>query len=139
MKTNVLIKVRNYHLDRFGHVNNARYLEFLEEGRWTYSEKNHLLKVFEKEQISHAAVNININYKKSAVDGDRLIVETALGKKGDKSITFHQRILLQETGEIISDASVTNVYLDRDGNIMTTGEMERFWEDLTRHEPLQEI
>jgi len=35
MKSTVQIKVRNYHLDRFGHVNNARYLEFLEEGRWT--------------------------------------------------------------------------------------------------------
>ncbi|XLM23374.1 thioesterase, partial [Chromobacterium piscinae] len=28
------IKVRGYHLDLFGHVNNARYLEFLEEARW---------------------------------------------------------------------------------------------------------
>ena len=28
------IKIRGYHLDLFGHVNNARYLEFLEEARW---------------------------------------------------------------------------------------------------------
>lgn len=27
------IRVRNYHLDGYGHVNNARYLEFLEEAR----------------------------------------------------------------------------------------------------------
>jgi thioesterase-3 len=27
------IKIRGYHLDLNGHVNNARYLEFLEEGR----------------------------------------------------------------------------------------------------------
>ena len=26
------IKVRGYHLDLFQHVNNARYLEFIEEG-----------------------------------------------------------------------------------------------------------
>ena len=30
------IKVRGYHLDLYGHVNNARYLEFLEEARWAY-------------------------------------------------------------------------------------------------------
>ena len=34
------IMVRGYHLDMFGHVNNARYLEFLEEGRWTFFDKN---------------------------------------------------------------------------------------------------
>ena len=28
------IKVRGYHLDGYQHVNNARYLEFLEEARW---------------------------------------------------------------------------------------------------------
>ncbi len=28
MKSFIEIKVRNYHLDQFGHVNNARYLEF---------------------------------------------------------------------------------------------------------------
>ncbi len=30
------LTVRNYHLDGYGHVNNARYLEFLEEARWTF-------------------------------------------------------------------------------------------------------
>ena len=32
----VRLRVRGYHLDGYGHVNNARYLEFLEEGRWGY-------------------------------------------------------------------------------------------------------
>jgi thioesterase-3 len=31
--------VRGYHLDLFGHVNNARYLEFLEEARWDWFEQ----------------------------------------------------------------------------------------------------
>jgi len=29
------IKVRGYHCDFYGHVNNARFLEFLEEARWS--------------------------------------------------------------------------------------------------------
>lgn len=130
MKSNVLIKVRNYHLDRFGHVNNARHLEFLEEGRWSYSEKNGLLEAFEQQKITHAAVNININYKKSARDRDLLIVETELGVKGGKSITFHQRIFIHETHVLVSDASVTNVYLNGEGKIIRTCELENFWEDL---------
>lgn len=34
------IKVRGYHLDVYQHVNNARYLEFLEEARWDGLEKS---------------------------------------------------------------------------------------------------
>ena len=30
------ILVHNCHLDGYGHVNNACYLEFLEQARWTY-------------------------------------------------------------------------------------------------------
>ena len=34
------IKVYGYHLDMYGHVNNARYLEFLETARWQLIEAN---------------------------------------------------------------------------------------------------
>ncbi len=130
MKSNIQIKVRNYHLDRFGHVNNARYLEFLEEGRWTYSEENNLLHIFELEKITHAAVNININYKKSATDGDLLIIETTVKEISNKSITFHQKILMQKTKQIISEATVTNVYIDADGEVMKTEALKKFWPDI---------
>ncbi len=30
------LTVRNYHLDGYGHVNNARHLEFFEEARWAF-------------------------------------------------------------------------------------------------------
>jgi thioesterase-3 len=32
------IRIRGYHTDLYQHVNNARYLEFLEEGRWQLLE-----------------------------------------------------------------------------------------------------
>ena len=34
------IKVRGYHADLYGHVNNARYLELLEEARWNHFENS---------------------------------------------------------------------------------------------------
>lgn len=35
----IVLKVRGYHVDVFGHVNHARYLEFLEEARWAFFEE----------------------------------------------------------------------------------------------------
>lgn len=37
------VRVLNYHLDGYGHVNNARYLEFLEAARWHFFEHYQLL------------------------------------------------------------------------------------------------
>ena len=132
MKSGVEIKVRNYHLDQFGHVNNARYLEFLEEGRWTYSEENGLVEIYEKQGIGHVAVNININYRKSAVAGDILIIETDVSKKSEKSVTMQQKVFLEDSKTLIADAAVTNVFLDvKTGNVLTTAELSCFWGELS--------
>lgn len=118
MKTLIEIKIRGYHIDQFNHVNNARYIEFLEEGRWDYSEKNNLIDVFHKKGISHVTVNTNINYRKSAFVGQVLCVETDVLAKREKSITMQQNVFLKDSQTLIADAAVTNVFLN-----MKTGEV----------------
>ena len=53
------IKVRGYHLDLYSHVNNARYLEFLEEARWSFFEDKSDLPRFMKSGLALIVVNIN--------------------------------------------------------------------------------
>jgi len=104
------VKVRGYHIDQFGHVNNARYLEFLEEGRWFYAEENDHFEMFHTRGIGHVTVNIAINYRKSAFVGNMLRIETSVLKKGNKSLTMQQHVYLNDTQELLADAEVTNVY-----------------------------
>jgi thioesterase-3 len=123
MKTTVKIKIRGYHIDHLQHVNNARYLEFLEEGRWHYSEKNNLISIFHQKGISHVTVNININYKRSAVVGEVLRIETSVIRKNRKSVTMLQQVFLNDTDILIADAQVTNVFLHiKSGNVMRINE-----------------
>ena len=61
------IKVRGFHCDMFGHVNNARYLEFLEEVRWEWLNRNTNFDFFEKKNMSFVVVSITINYKLTSV------------------------------------------------------------------------
>ncbi|MEK9712132.1 MAG: thioesterase family protein, partial [Thalassolituus sp.] len=35
----VQIRVRGYHLDVYQHVNNGRYMEFIEEARWAFMDE----------------------------------------------------------------------------------------------------
>jgi thioesterase-3 len=134
MKTTVKIKIRGYHIDHFQHVNNARYLEFLEEGRWHYSEKNNLISIFHQKSIRHVTVNININYKKSAVVGEILRIETSVIKKNRKSVTMLQQVFLNDTDTLIADAQVTNVFFNiNSGKVIPINEeLIRLWPDITK-------
>lgn len=112
MKTTINIKVRGYHIDHFNHVNNARYLEFLEEARWHYCEENNLIDGFHNKGIFHVMVNINISYKRSAVVGDTLRIDTSVENNDRKSVTMRQQVFLGDSDRLIVDAQVTNVFLD---------------------------
>lgn len=113
MKKTIEIKIRGYHLDIFQHVNNARYLEFLEEARWAMLEDSVLQAAFfEQNKISFAVVNININYRQGARFGDVLKIESSLSRIGRKSATLYQRVTLKDSETIVVDAEVTFVILD---------------------------
>jgi thioesterase III len=105
------IKVRGYHLDVFGHVNNARYLEFLEEGRWALFDSKVNLDDLAREGFAFTVVNININYRRPAFLHDILYVETGLAKFGKRSATLRQTVKNKASGETIADADVTFVML----------------------------
>lgn len=107
-----LIKVRGYHLDIYQHVNNARYLEFLEEARWQYLEESGDIEYFSSLGYAWAIVNININYRASAYIGDTLELSTQLSKIGNKSAAFKQVITKQGTNKVVVDAEITFVVLD---------------------------
>jgi len=111
MITRTEVKVRGYHLDAYQHVNNTRYLEFLEDGRWDYNEKTHLFDGL-PEGIGPVVVNINVNYRRPATLGDILEVRTGIGAVNSKSFVFHQEIVLRDTGAKVADADVTLVFID---------------------------
>lgn len=106
------IKVRGYHLDLFGHVNNARYLEFLEEARWAAFEKSVDLHELAQKGYAFTVVNININYRRAAVMNDVLQVETHISRWGRRSAVIRQRVKLKDTDTVVADADVTFVIYD---------------------------
>ena len=86
------IRVRNYHLDGYGHVNNARYLEFLEEARCAFFEEHGLLS--EIDGLMLVVVRTDIRYRRAAVDGDILRFEGRLKELTSRHIILTQNIVL---------------------------------------------
>lgn len=107
------IKVRGYHLDIYQHVNNARYLEFLEEARWSYLEDAGDVAFFAELKLAWVIVNININYRQAATNGQTLNIATQFSKIGSKSAVIHQVISIAGSDTVVADADITFVCLDQ--------------------------
>jgi thioesterase-3 len=112
MRHTTQLSVRGYHLDVYGHVNNARYLEFLEEARWRFFEDQDVIDSVTGEDLAMVVVNININYRRAAVIHEELEIATEITRRGGKSFVIHQEIALAGTGELIADMDGTYVLFD---------------------------
>lgn len=107
------VRVRGYHLDVFQHVNNARYLEFLEEARWSYFEDTGLTPLFFKEALGMAVVNININYRRGAVLNDDLVIRTRFESVQQRNAVLAQEIVLKGSDTVVADAKIVFVAVDQ--------------------------
>ena len=112
------IKVRGYHTDFYGHVNNARYLEFYEENRWAWLERALDLRQWMEKGLTFAVVNININYRQALVVGTTIEVRGRLERISGRSGTIRQEIINAGTGQVASDALVTFVIIDKNGRAL---------------------
>ena len=126
------IKVRGYHLDLYQHVNNARYLEFLEEARWTYFEERADLPAFLASGIALIVVNINIDYRHPATMNDELAIATSVKSVGNRSAVIHQRVTLNGSDKVVAEADVTFVAFDGRQNkaVPIEGKMRELLEGL---------
>ena len=106
------IRVRGFHTDLYGHVNNARYLEFLEEGRWKLFEDRADVQELISGPVRFFVVNVNINYRRGLVVNEVAVVTTRLLRISRRSGVFRQEIRERESGALCADAEVTFVLSD---------------------------
>jgi thioesterase-3 len=106
--------VRGFHCDAYGHVNNARYLELLEDARWEFLQPAVEEQFFDKRNLIFVVVNINISYKKPVVPNTLIHIEITNAQFNNKSVVVEQQVLKKDTGEVCTDAAVTFVLLDKD-------------------------
>ena len=112
MKGEIEIKVRGYHLDIYAHVNNARYVEFLEEARWALFDDSEVGKDMISRGFAFTVVNINVSYLSEARVNDVLVIITDLKKIGNKSVTLSQKIFRKGDMKQVVDAEVTFVLVN---------------------------
>lgn len=113
LETQIEIEVRVTEIDFMGHVNNGVYLDYIEWARedW-YNKAGFNIDMFDQLKIGTVVVNNNINYKKEARLGDKLIVTSKPIRVGKTSFVFKHEMYNTKTNELVSDAVVTGVTID---------------------------
>ncbi|MED1915050.1 thioesterase family protein [Bacillus thuringiensis] len=106
------LTVRSTDIDVIGHVNNAKYLEYMEWARFEWIwEQGFTLDELRRRAIMPVVVNININYRKELKMREEVTAITTVIKVGEKSFVIRQE-LYNAADVLVADADVTMVMID---------------------------
>jgi len=112
LQSDITIFVRSTEIDVNGHVNNAKYLEYLEWGREDWYEKCGLDYTTLKDMnVVTVVVRACANYRTEAVQNDQLRIQTQLESVRNTSLLMSQTIHNQH-GQKVLDAEFTIVTVD---------------------------
>jgi acyl-CoA thioester hydrolase len=108
------LKVRFHELDPNGHVNHSVYLGYLETARIELLEALGFTPAALAARGVHLViVEVAIRFRRPALAGDLLRIETGIRELKRASSWWHQRIL--RDGELIAEADVRSTSTDRRG------------------------
>ena len=102
--------VRWSDLDAFNHVNNARFLTFLEQARIEWFET--IGEDWISETQAPVIANATLNYKLPIEYPARIFVELFTARLGSSSVTIGHRIVAED-GNLHCDGHVVAVWVDR--------------------------
>ncbi len=106
-----LIEVRYGDLDPQGHVNNAKFLTYLEQARVFYLKQLKLWEGGSFHSMGIILADVQITFRKAIQFGDPLRVGIRISRMGNKSMTSEYRIEdARDASEFASGSSVLVAY-----------------------------
>ena len=105
-------QILEHHLDSFGHVNNAKYLELYEDARWDFITKNgYGLKEIQEFQKGPIVLDVHCRYKRELVNREMITVISTPTEHKQKIMRM-QQIIVKENGEVAAEADFTFGFMD---------------------------
>ena len=102
------------HLDCFGHVNNATYLQLFEAARWDFITAGGFgLKEIMAAQKGPVILEATVKFKRELKNRDWIEISSAIsGRPGEKICHIHQVIVCMSDGKVASTAQFTAGFFD---------------------------
>lgn len=101
------VLIKEHHLDTFSHVNNATYLQLLEDARWEFLNANGIdLKSIHETKIGPVVLECHIGFLKELRLRQSIIIESQM-ISFEKKIGVMRQDILDEQGVLCSHAKIT--------------------------------
>jgi acyl-CoA thioester hydrolase len=101
------LMIHEAHLDTFGHVNNAKYLEVLEEARWDFITRNgYGLDEVIRTRIGPTILEINLRFQREIRNRQRITIRSWTDSYKGKIAKFVQQVVDQD-GNVLCEAVFT--------------------------------
>jgi YbgC/YbaW family acyl-CoA thioester hydrolase len=108
-----VFQVKEAHLDTFGHVNNATYLQLFEEARWDFITANGFgLERIRRELMGPVILEANVKFKRELINREHItIVSQSHELTAGKIMTIAQE-MRKTDGKVASQALFTVGFMD---------------------------
>ena len=106
------VLIREYHLDTFGHVNNATYLALLEDARWEFLNDNGFsLQTIHQLGIGPVILECHIKFLKEITLRQTIVIESQVLAYKNK-VGVMEQVIFNEQHEPCSRAKITFGFFD---------------------------
>ena len=94
------------HLDTFGHVNNATYLELFEEARWDWIHQNgYGLDQIRRSGLGPTILEVHLRFKRELRNRDRIVIQSVVDSYEGKIGKMTQR-MVDASGDLFCEAKM---------------------------------
>jgi YbgC/YbaW family acyl-CoA thioester hydrolase len=106
------VQVKEFHLDTFGHVNNAMYLVLYEEARWDFITANGFgLERIMADKMGPVIIEAQVKFKRELNNREWIHIQSSPGEVNGKLMEIQQQIVRPD-GKIASEAKFVVGFMD---------------------------
>jgi YbgC/YbaW family acyl-CoA thioester hydrolase len=99
------ITIKENHLDTFGHVNNATYLELFEQARWeALNEHGVSVKKITDDQIGPVLLRVELKFKKELLLRENIEIRSELIDRPNQKVMKVRQEMVKSCGEVACEA-----------------------------------
>ena len=107
------VVIKESHLDSFGHVNNAVYVQLYEEARWDFITKNGFgLDVILRDQVGPVLLDLKVRFKREIKNRETIKIQSQTLELINSKMMILEQKMIRVDGKIASDAVFTIGFFD---------------------------
>src|SRR5688500_373173 len=99
------VLIREFHLDVYGHVNNAVYVQLYEEARWDFITKNGFgLDYIRSHHVGPVILDLKVRFKRELKNRESIKILSRVAEIVNSKIMVLEQSMVKGDGKIASDA-----------------------------------